>query len=98
MVVCRCYFDDVCAAVGKSGRVGTEDTRMYMMLSPAKPRRMRFTSRVVHPPASGVPVAGASPGSIDGGAGRGARSASTRPERHAGRLADDIDIEAVKRC
>lgn len=32
--------------------------------SPARPRIMRLTSRVVQPPASGVPVAGASPGSI----------------------------------
>ena len=30
----------------------------YTKLRPAKPRMMRFTSRVVHPPASGVPAYG----------------------------------------
>lgn len=57
MVISRGNFDDVGATVEKSAEYGSDRERTYTKLSPAKPRIIRFISRVVHPPASGVPAA-----------------------------------------
>src|SRR6266403_1637424 len=62
VIVCGCNFDDVCATgwwkltLVRKVRGLLLRLRTYTKLRPARPRMIRLTSRVVQPPASGVPA------------------------------------------
>ncbi len=47
---CQRHYNELGSA--SLEKMNSTDTKF----KPARPRRMRFTSRVVHPPASGVPA------------------------------------------
>lgn len=68
MIVARSDLYNVCASVrielamveisqrAMSEVIISKQNNAYTKFRPARPRMIRFTSRVVHPPASGVPA------------------------------------------
>lgn len=61
MIIYRCYFHKVCTPACAISTMITDaedtDGNAYTKLRPASPLRIRLSSRVVQPPASGVPAA-----------------------------------------